>query len=415
MSAFQPETDHAGTDLERLRLVYGNFAFMLAGAMLGACVLVGVLYSQTPLRILWGWLVVVVIVSLARHLESRAFLRQPNSHSAREWIRRLEFGTLVSGVVWGVAAAAFLSRGDEAHEFLTVLVLTGVIAGAMTSYGAMWRCYMIFLAPVATLMEWRLLTDQLPLHYVLAFVNVVYVTVVAYSAYKTDRTIGKVLAVTAENAKLTRALHYEATHDALVDLINHREFNARLRTVTSGVAEPCALVFIDLDRFKDINDQGGHAAGDEALRRVSEILKRHVRASDTAARLGGDEFALLLPGCPRERAEQVATTVLRAIEEFVLSWEGGHYFRVGASMGVAYAAAGEADAAALLRVADSACYAAKNAGRGRIEVRCAPRAERRETVPRPGNSPARILPGAGTLAAHGAPVAQWIERPPPKR
>ena len=373
MSAFQPETDHAGADLERLRLVYGNFSFMLAGAMLAACVLVWVLYGQMPQQILWGWLALVVIVSLVRHLESRAFLRRPGTRPAREWIRRLAIGTLVSGVVWGLAAATFLARGDEAHEFLTVLVFTGVIAGAMTSYGAMWRCYMIFLTPVAALMEWRLLTDQLSLHYVLAFVTVVYVTVVAYSAFKTDRTIGKVLAVTAENAKLTRALHYEATHDALVDLINHREFSARLRAMTGEAPEPCALVFIDLDRFKDINDRGGHAAGDEALRRVSEILKRHVRASDTAARLGGDEFALLLPGCPRERAEQVATTVLRAIEEFVLHWEGEHYFRVGASLGVAYAAAGEADAAALLRVADSACYAAKNAGRGRIEVRCAVR------------------------------------------
>ena len=370
MSACQPETDHAGADLERLRLVYGNFSFMLAGAMLAACVLVWVLFGQLPPQMLWSWLALVVIVSLVRHLESRAFLRGPGRRPAQEWIRRLEIGTLFSGVAWGLGAVAFLARGDEAHEFLTVLVFTGVIAGAMTSYGAMWRCYMIFLAPVAVPMEWRLLTDQLPLHYVLAFVNVVYVTVVAYSAYTTDRTIDKVLTVTAENAKLTRALHYEATHDALVDLINHREFNARLRAVAGRAPEPCALVFIDLDRFKDINDRGGHAAGDEALRRVSEILKRHVRASDTAARLGGDEFALLLPGCPRERAEQVATTVLRAIEEFVLRWEGGHYFRVGASMGVAYAAAGEADAAALLRVADSACYAAKNAGRGRIEVRC---------------------------------------------
>lgn len=371
MSTNQPETLDQGADLERLRLVYDNFPFMLTGALTAAFVLVGLLYHQASRPLQFGWLSLVVAVSLARYLERREFLRGPGVRTTRAWMRRLEGGTLVSGVIWGVGAAMLLPLGDLAHQMLTLLVLTGVIAGAMTSYGAMWRCYMIFMTPLAALMEWRLLTDHLPLHYPLAFVNIVYVAVVAYSAHKTDRTIGKVLVITAENTQLARALQYQATHDPLVDLVNHREFNVRLRRVADGAREPCALVFIDLDRFKEINDLGGHAAGDEALRRVSEILKAHVRASDTAARLGGDEFALLLPGCRRERAEQVAASVLAAIKEFVLQWEGGQYFRVGASMGVAYAAPAESDAAALLQVADAACYAAKNAGRGRIEVRCA--------------------------------------------
>ena len=373
MSSSEPETSHQGADLERLRLVYGNFPFMLTGAMTAACDLVAMLYRAEPRPVLAVWLGLVTLLSLSRQIESRTFRRDPYARSAAQWIRRLEISTAISGLIWGAGAAVFMPRGDVAHQMLTVLLFTGVIAGAMTSYGAMWRCYMIFMIPVASMIEWRLLTDGLALHYLLAFVNIVYVAVVAYSAYKTDRTIGKVLDVTAENAQLTRALQYQATHDALVDLVNHREFNVRLREVAELGREPCALVFIDLDRFKEINDLGGHAAGDEALRRVSEILKAQVRSTDTAARLGGDEFALLLPGCPRERAEQVAAAALTAIEQFVLHWEGGQYFRVGASMGVAYCAAGEADAAALLRVADAACYAAKNAGRGRIEVR---RAER---------------------------------------
>jgi diguanylate cyclase (GGDEF)-like protein len=360
-----------GGALERLRLVYGNFTFMLSGGVLAAAVLVALLYGLTSHAVLCGWLALVVVLSVLRYLESRIFARDPLARTPREWMRRLDAATLVSGMVWGTGALLFLSLGDAAHQMLTVLVLTGVIAAAMTSYGAMWRCYMVFMLPLALAMEWRLLTDRMALHYALAFVNIVYVAVVAYSAYKTDRTIGKVLDITAENAQLTRALQYQATHDPLVDLVNHREFNVRLREVAARKHEPCALVFIDLDRFKEINDRGGHAAGDEALRRVSEILKAHVRASDTAARLGGDEFALLLPGCPGERAEQVARAALAAIAQFVLHWEGGHYFRVGASMGVAWAEPGAADAAALLRVADAACYAAKNAGRGRIEVRLA--------------------------------------------
>ena len=369
MSENPSENAAQGADLERLRLVYGNFTFMLSAAVVAAAMLVALLYDVASHTVLFGWLALIVTLSVLRHLESRAFERNPLARSAREWRRRLDAATLVSGMAWGIGALLILPLGGVAHQMLTVLVFAGVIAGAMTAYGALWRCYMIFMMPLALAMEWRLLTDPLALHYALAFANVVYVALVAHSAYKTDQTIGKVLAITAENAQLTRALQYQATHDPLVDLVNHREFNVRLREVAGRKQEPCALVFIDLDRFKEINDRGGHAAGDEALRRVSEILKVHARASDTAARLGGDEFALLLPGCPGERAEQVAREALAAIEEFVLHWEGGHYFRVGASMGVAWAEPGAADAAALLRVADAACYAAKNAGRGRIEVR----------------------------------------------
>lgn len=377
MSARTPDPEHSAADIERLRLVYGNFPLMLAGSTTAGCVLVALLYGEVPLRNLSGWLLALLAVSAVRLLDCRAFQRAPAGRDPRAWAQRLQFGNVVSGLVWGGAGMVFLSSGDLAHQLFAVLVFSGVAAGAMTSYGVMWSCYMAFLVPFEALLELRLLFERTPLHYPLALVNVLFVSVVVYSAFKTDRTVGSALEITAENAKLTRALQYQATHDPLVDLVNHREFNTRLTRVTAGAAaagEPCALIFIDLDRFKEVNDQGGHAAGDEALRRVGLILKEHVRTTDTAARLGGDEFAILLPGCPRERAEGVARSVLNAIQDFVLHWESGLYFRVGASIGVAYAPVGEADAASLLRVADAACYAAKNGGRGRVEVR---RADRR--------------------------------------
>jgi len=185
-----------------------------------------------------------------------------------------------------------------------------------------------------------------------------------------DKTISSVLKVRAENTLLTQALRHQATHDALVDLVNHREFNARLSqvaTTSAKLKEPYALLFVDLDLFKQVNDNAGHAAGDETLRRIGRILKSTIRSDDTAARLGGDEFAILLPGCPRHRAEQIAGRVLSAIVNLPLEFEGKR-FRVGASIGVAYTDAGEHDASAMLRAADAACYAAKNGGRGRVEV-----------------------------------------------
>jgi len=155
-----------------------------------------------------------------------------------------------------------------------------------------------------------------------------------------------------------------------VDLANYREFHARLLRVAAMSAQekrPYALLFIDLDHFKQINDTAGHAAGDEALRLVGALLKTHVRSIDTAARMGGDEFAVLLSGCPRERAERIANNILLAVQTLEVRWEG-KTFHVGASIGVAYTNAGEYDSATVLRAADSACYTAKASGRNRIEV-----------------------------------------------
>lgn len=372
MSSSASEPAQNAADIERLRLVYGNCPFMLAGAATGGCILVALLYETAPRAKLLTWLFTLFAVYVLRVLDSLAFRRARSIRDPRAWVGRLQIGTIASGLAWGIGAMLFLRFGDLPHQLFTVLIFAGVAAGAMTLYGAMWRSYLTFLVPFQTLVELRLAFEHTPLHYWLAAINLLFVSALVYSAFRMDQAFGHVLEITAENAKLTRALQYQATHDPLVDLVNHREFNTRLIGAAGEAVvgkQPCALIFIDLDRFKEVNDQGGHAAGDEALRRVSLILKEHIRATDTAARLGGDEFAILLPGCPPERAEAVAQNVLSAIQDFVLHWEGGLYLRVGASIGVACAAEGKADAAALLRVSDAACYAAKNAGRGRVEVR----------------------------------------------
>ncbi len=110
--------------------------------------------------------------------------------------------------------------------------------------------------------------------------------------------------------RLHRALHYQASHDALTGLINRREFEHRLNAAVENVRQDAqsqhALLYLDLDQFKIVNDTCGHAAGDRLLREVSHLLSRHVRASDVLARLGGDEFGVLLRDCPLENAREIA-------------------------------------------------------------------------------------------------------------
>lgn len=127
------------------------------------------------------------------------------------------------------------------------------------------------------------------------------------------------------------------------------------------------MLVIDLDRFKPINDQHGHAAGDEMLKMVASALVAHVRAGDLAVRTGGDEFAVVLERCPPEAAQRVAGEVQRAITRTELRWED-NTLSVGASVGVAPLCDDYATVEAWISAADAACYAAKAAGRGTVRV-----------------------------------------------
>jgi diguanylate cyclase (GGDEF)-like protein/PAS domain S-box-containing protein len=186
------------------------------------------------------------------------------------------------------------------------------------------------------------------------------------------RVIGAVIVfhdVTKER-RLKRALSYQASHDALTGLINRREFDNRLHAAVLSAQRgegAYALLYIDLDQFKVVNDTCGHQAGDRLLRDVTGLLQTRVRASDTIARLGGDEFGVLLEGCTPEQASRIADGVRQAIKDYRFMW-GASTLSVGASVGVVQIRAETESVAAVMSAADIACYAAKDEGRNRIHV-----------------------------------------------
>jgi diguanylate cyclase (GGDEF)-like protein/PAS domain S-box-containing protein len=171
----------------------------------------------------------------------------------------------------------------------------------------------------------------------------------------------------SEERRLARQLSHQAMHDALTGLVNRREFDRRLDLLlrSGDLRQPHALLFLDLDQFKLVNDTCGHLAGDELLRQISTLMRTRIRAQDTFARLGGDEFAVLLEFCPRVEALRVAQTLLELVQGFRFGWRDLS-FGVGVSIGLVEISDGWSDSAALLRAADSACYTAKDRGRNRI-------------------------------------------------
>jgi diguanylate cyclase (GGDEF)-like protein/PAS domain S-box-containing protein len=183
-------------------------------------------------------------------------------------------------------------------------------------------------------------------------------------------TIGVVMVFhdVTEKRRIVRRLSHEATHDALTGLVNRKEFEQRLAQVLAdAAAAEHALCYLDLDRFKLVNDSCGHEAGDDLLRRIGALLGRHMRSRDTLGRLGGDEFGVLLEHCSLAKAEEIAGNLRRAIEEFRYVWEEKS-FSLGVSIGVIPITAASGRTADVLRAADAACYAAKEAGGNRIHL-----------------------------------------------
>jgi diguanylate cyclase (GGDEF)-like protein/PAS domain S-box-containing protein len=169
---------------------------------------------------------------------------------------------------------------------------------------------------------------------------------------------------------MAQQLIWQASHDALTGLVNRREFERRLTELVetaNSEGREHALVFMDLDNFKAVNDTCGHTAGDELLRQLTAIMLSRMRGSDTLARLGGDEFGALLEACPQDQALRIANVLRETVREFRFVWEG-KTFSVGVSIGLVPITAQGGESDRLLALADACCYEAKNRGRDRVQV-----------------------------------------------
>lgn len=172
-----------------------------------------------------------------------------------------------------------------------------------------------------------------------------------------------------EQRKLTQKLAYQAAHDSLTGLLNRKEFETRLSKILASTRknDSHALLFLDLDQFKIINDTCGHSAGDELLRQITALLQAKLRTRDTLARLGGDEFGIILEHCPQNEALQVAHTLRELVQNFRFQWQD-RTFTIGVSIGLFPIMHANEGLAYALNAADSACYAAKEHGRNRVHI-----------------------------------------------
>ncbi|HET7635109.1 MAG TPA: EAL domain-containing protein [Burkholderiales bacterium] len=169
---------------------------------------------------------------------------------------------------------------------------------------------------------------------------------------------------------MAQQLSWQASHDPLTGLVNRREFERRLGELletSKHDGRRHALLYLDLDHFKRVNDTCGHSAGDELLRQISTVVVAHMRASDTLGRIGGDEFGALLESCPPDQAVRIANGVREAVRGFRFSWNG-YVFGVGLSIGLVPLDGGSGDLQQVMAQADACCYRAKGRGGDSVQV-----------------------------------------------
>ncbi|WP_421916316.1 EAL domain-containing protein [Mesorhizobium sp.] len=186
------------------------------------------------------------------------------------------------------------------------------------------------------------------------------------------QVVGAVLAfhdMTREQDYIER-LSWQASHDALTGLSNRRDFESRLERTIAELPEKAvqhALMYLDLDQFKLVNDTCGHAAGDQLLRQISLMLAAELRPGDIFARLGGDEFGVLLVDCDAERAASTAERLRVIVQDLHFTWQG-RPFSTSVSIGMVQITSTEVTMEEVLRAADVACYMAKEKGRNRVQL-----------------------------------------------
>ncbi len=344
-----------------------SVAINLVGA---AAIAASLLQTLNPILVL-SWTGLAAGLALARLRQGRRFRDwranpRANLGGIAHWRRIYMWTTVLTGAHWGALPIVLYPADSLMQQVFMAFVLSGISAASVPIYAVGQRSFIVFVLPTLLPLAARLLAEGGEPQMAMGGMVLLFLCALLLAARETGRVV-------RTNMALSHTLHHQATHDSLVGLVNHGEFQRRMLYVSdlcNASGEPFALIFIDLDLFKQVNDTGGHAVGDEMLCRIADVLRSTVRKTDVAARVGGDEFAVILESCGKREALRVAHNVLRGIADLTVTGSD-QVFRAGASIGIAYSRDGRNTAREIMHAADRACYAAKEAGRNRIEIAAA--------------------------------------------
>lgn len=331
-----------------------------------------VLRDVTDRRLLLGWFATVTALAVIRLALSTRFKKDPQAaQNVPLWERRF-VGTLgLTGLAWGVGGWLIMPSNSLAHQAVVYFFLMGMAGGAVASYSA--HATSVSTTIVAVMLPvtlWFVVQDEVVLR-AMAVGGMVYIA----AAYRATKTLAFFLRRSFQLSHELRIAHEKAQQlartDELTGMMNRRAFYELGDVVFKQALRhrrKVSALMLDVDRFKRINDTLGHAAGDQVIKAMSEVVRETVRATDIAGRVGGEEFGVLLPDASVDDAMAIAERLRRRASEISIHYNGVDV-AFTCSLGVAER---EADCDAfetLLAHADAALYQAKDQGRNRVVSR----------------------------------------------
>lgn len=368
--------DNANIQLEQVKILFAAVPLSLAVNLINSVILSVALWGLVAHSVVVVWLVSITAVSVFRWSTYRRFTSADNaSQAATSWRSLATVGTLLSGALWGSTGFFLFPADSMVHQVFLAFVIAGISAGAVTTLSAIYGLAAGYLLLTLGPMIWRFLAADHVLGHTMALMTALFALMIIGSSGRLHQTILESLQIRNDRRQAERTIRRQALYDELTRLPNRRLLLDRLRQEMARSqrhGHVGAVLFLDMDHFKTINDSLGHRVGDKLLQSVAARLLGRLRDEDTVARIGGDEFVALIPEIGNASGTAVANSQQLAIEMLELFRRPftieGHALHLSASIGVTLFPMGQQDPEDLLQQADVAMYSAKESGRDNTQL-----------------------------------------------
>lgn len=367
------QTPDISSDL--LRSAYSSTPQALAAILISSLAIAFVLRDLLDNITIIIWLCSINLILVFRFYFYKQYLKYEHTHSVSFWRYAMYAGIIASGLAWGAASTWLFPENDIAHQLLLVFIIGGICSGAVASLSVLLNAFIIYLllAMIPAIYQFTLLDSSVA--QTMSIMLSVYSVFLIAVAKNFNQTIRESFVIRHEHIAANAIIEHQALYDPLTDLPNRRLLLEKIQheIVSSERHKKIgAVLFLDLDFFKSINDSMGHLIGDELLKQIAKRLTSSLRKEDTVARLGGDEFIILLPSIgdnlnDAETNLNQFTNNLNALlaNEFIIE---SHSIFITTSIGVSFFPFNNTTPEELLQKSDVAMYEAKSSGRNKTRL-----------------------------------------------